>query len=707
MPQITHSSIPLQQLGAACGQPHPAGSVDGLLFQGVANAAHRAQLQGDTAVSAQPALLNAPAVVVTTAPPPQYPAKNFFSHPAQAFFRLSDDGRLFSCMRPVSVAGQPPRLNIFVQRLEGATPVGEARQITDETERDINAHEWKGSNTILYSKDCGGRENFHVLAVNVSTGKVLDLTPGETEEGKEQEHGKVKATVVNYLAGDPDHILVRHNGRDSSVFDIYRINVHTGAAAVVAKNPGNISTWRTDHAGKLRVALASDGLNTTVLYRDDENGDFRPIITTDYKTSVNPCLFDFDNKRIYAISNRGRDVKALVRIDPTKPDAEEVIFNPRTADVAVIDYSPHRQVLTSAGYETDTRRRKFFDSQSEALHGKLRGLLPGHEILLQSHTRDEGKFIVATYNDRTQGARYLYDVNTGELHPLAVINPALPESHMAPMQPIRFQARDGLVLHGYLTLPLGRATRNLPAIVMVHGGPRRRDSWGFNDEVQFFANRGYAVLQINFRGSIGYGRKFEEAGYREWGRAMQNDVIDGTRWLIEEGIADPKRIGVYGASYGGYVALAAAAFTPELYAAHVSYCGVSDVSTLLHSIPDHWKQELEKMYERIGHPVKDKAFLEAISPFLHAHRIKRPVFIAQGANDPRVPIGQSGQIVAALRANSVEVDYLVKENEGHTFRNQENAIEFYEHTMEFFARHLPAAEPPKPVAREEARHPDA
>ncbi|ANN71659.1 peptidase [Bordetella bronchialis] len=612
------------------------------------------------------------------ATPRQYPLKDFFRNPERGFFRLSDDGNMIAFMRPVSVDGQPPRMNIYVQSLQGATPVGEPRKITNESARDISSYVWKGSDTILYAKDFGGDENYHVVAVNVHSGKVLDLTP----------YDQVRAGIEDDLEDDPDHILVGHNQRDPQVFDVYRVNVRTGDSVRVAENPGNVVGWQTDHAGKVRAAITSDGLNTTLLYRDDEEQPFRPLITTDYRTHVSPILFTFDDKQLYALSNRGRDTLALVRIDPSQPDAEEMLFDPRRADLGGVGYSRRRKVLTVATYETDKPQRKFFDMQIEGIYRKLADRLQGYEFALQGQTRDEDKFIVAAYNDRTPGSRYVYDVKSDTLVKLADINPALPEQDMAPVQAISFQSRDGLTLHGYLTLPLGREPRNLPIIVNPHGGPWARDSWGYNAEAQFLANRGFGVLQINFRGSTGYGRKFWEASFGQWGLAMQDDITDGVQWLIAQGIADPKRIGIYGGSYGGYATLAGITFTPDLYAAAVDYVGVSNLFTFMNTIPPYWKPLLEKMYDMVGHPEKDKERLAATSPALHVDRIKTPLLIAQGAKDPRVNKAESDQVVEALRARGVEVEYMVKDNEGHGFHNDENKFEFYEAMERFFSEHL-------------------
>ncbi|TSH89567.1 S9 family peptidase [Verticiella sediminum] len=619
-----------------------------------------------------------PTAAAAAQPAKRLPLEDFFRNPEKGYFRLSDDGRTLGFMMPVGVDGNPPRMNVFVQPLENGRPTGEPRRLTAETARDIGNFFWKGSDIVLYQKDFGGDENFHVVAVDARDGTVTDLTP----------HEGVRASIEDDLPDDPDHVLISHNRRDAKVFDVYRVNVRTGDEVLVAQNPGNIVGWGTDHAGRVRVAVASEGLETVLLYREDEQAPFAPLVRTDYRTSVTPVFFTFDDRKLYTLSNRGRDRLSLVVLDPATPDAEELIFEPPTVDLGGVGYSRKRKVLTVATYEPARPERKFFDAQTEALFKRLGELLPGQEVQLQSWNLDEDTFIVAAYNDRTPGKRYLYSLEHDVLEELAEINPAVREDEMAEMRPIQYTSRDGLTIHGYLTLPRGRDPKNLACIVNPHGGPWARDSWGYNPEVQFLANRGFCVLQMNFRGSTGYGRKFWEAGFGEWGLKMQDDITDGVQWLVEQGIADPGRIGIYGASYGGYATLAGVTFTPELYAAAVDYVGVSNLFTFMNTIPPYWEPMLVQMRDMVGDPERDKERLAATSPALHAERIRTPLFIAQGARDPRVNKAESDQIVEALRARGVDVEYMVKENEGHGFHNEENRFEFYGAMEKFLIEHL-------------------
>jgi prolyl oligopeptidase PreP (S9A serine peptidase family) len=619
--------------------------------------------------------LLSPAVAQT---PPQFPVKDFFANPERAYFRLSEDGRTLGFMQPVAAPDGGRRLNVFVQPLQGSRLVGEPRQLTKETARDISLYYWKGSHTVLYDKDFGGDENFHVVSVDVKSGKVTDLTPGE----------KIRATILDILLDDPNHILVSHNRREASVFDVYRIDVRTGKETLVAQNPGDIIGWLTDHAGKLRVAFRTEGLNTSVLYRADEKGAFKPIITTDYKTEVEPAFFTFDNKKLYAISNRGRDKKALVVIDPAKPDGEQMLFAHPEVDLGGATFSRLRKKLTTAEYVAAKPERRIFDPQTKTLFDRIGAKLPGYELVLQSNTKAEDKYIVAAFSDLTPGARYIYDRKSDSITKLGDINAKIPASAMAPMKPVSYTSRDGLTINGYLTLPVGRDPKNLACVVNPHGGPWFRDVWGYNPEVQFLANRGMCVLQMNFRGSTGYGRTFWEASFGQWGLKMQDDITDGVQWLIAQGIADPKRVAIYGASYGGYATLAGVTSTPELYAAAVDYVGVSNLFTFMETIPPYWKPLLPKFHEMVGDPKKDEARMRATSPVFHADRIKTPLMIAQGARDPRVNKNESDQVVAALKQRGVAVEYIVKDNEGHGFRNEENQFEFYGAMEKFLRQHL-------------------
>ena len=601
----------------------------------------------------------------------EIPIRDFFRNPQEAGHQVSPDGKYLSWL-----ASYERRLNVHVRPI-GAGANEQAVRVTGETARDISGYFWKGDR-ILYVKDFGGDENFHVVSVNLKGEDLKDLTPGD----------KVKAIIVDGLVDDDRHIIVSHNKRDVKVFDVFRTNVVTGAETLIAQNPGNITGWLTDHDGKLRAATTTDGVNVTLLYRDNETDPFRPIVTTSFKESLRPLMFTFDNKRLFVASNRGRDKTGVFEFDPATAKEGRIIAEHQVVDVGRLSYSRKRKVLTAAVYTTWKTERKFLDAEAEAMYRAVEKELPGYEISFTSANKAEDKYIVASFSDKTRGKRYLYDKGTNKLTFLADVSPWLPEAELADMKPVSYKSRDGLTIHGYLTLPKGVAAKNLAVVVNPHGGPWARDAWGFNPEVQMLANRGYAVFQMNFRGSTGYGRKFWESSFKQWGLKMQDDITDGVNWLISEGIADRKKIAIYGGSYGGYATLAAITSTPDLYAAAVSYVGVSNLFTFLNTIPPYWKPYLEMLHEMVGHPEKDKELLAANSPVMQAHRIRTPLLVAQGAKDPRVNKAESDQMVDALKKRGVKVEYMVKENEGHGFANEENRFEFYGAMENFLAKHL-------------------
>jgi dipeptidyl aminopeptidase/acylaminoacyl peptidase len=600
---------------------------------------------------------------------PLIPMRDFFRNPEKVGFALSPNGEYLAFMQPWE-----RRLNVFVQKIGSDAAV----RVTSAKERDIAGFGWKGNGRLVFVQDKGGDENFHLYAVSIDGSNLKDLTPFE----------KVQAQIIDSLEENDNELLVGLNKRVPQIFDVYRINVNTGEMQMVAENPGNITSWRTDWDGRVRVASATDGVNNTLLYRKTEADKFTPVLTTSFKEAVTPLLFTFDNQHVYLATNVGRDKTAIIKYDIENKKELEKVFEHAEVDVTNLMVSRKRKVITGVSYNTEKAHYYFFDKQREALQQDLEKRLPGYEVRLAGSDKEEDKFLVRTFSDRSLGAYYFYDRKNKEFRKLADVSPWIKEDEMAEMKPITYQTRDGLTIHGYLTLPKGVTPKNLPVVVNPHGGPWFRDSWGFNPEVQFLANRGYAVLQVNFRGSTGYGRKFWEASFKQWGKTMQNDITDGVQWLIKQGVADPKRVGIYGGSYGGYATLAALTFTPDLYACGVDYVGVSNLFTFMKSIPPYWKPFLEMLYEMVGNPEKDQALLRETSPVFHVDKIKAPLLIAQGANDPRVNKNESDQIVAALKAKGIEVPYIVKDNEGHGFSNEENRFDFYRAMEEFLAKHL-------------------
>lgn len=600
---------------------------------------------------------------------PLIPMEDFFRNPDKSSFQISPDGQHIAYMKPWKT-----RMNVHVINVETT----DETRLTSSEDRGIYGYGWLGNNRIGYVKDDGGDENIHFFAVNIDGTNEIDLTPFEN----------VQTRMIDDLEDDPDHIILGLNKRDPRIHDAFRVNVTDGTMKLIAENPGNISGWMTDHEGNLRVAITSDGVNTSLLYRDSESESFKTILTTDFKVRVDPLFFTFDNKNLYVASNRNRDKSAIYTFDITETQEKELIFENDQVDVSGLMYSKKRKVLTGVSYTVAKREIFFFDDWRKDIQNKLERKFPGYEVGITSFSKDEKNAVVVTYSDKSRGTYYSYDVEKNELNELAKISPWLNEDHMAEMKPITYTSRDGLTIPGYLTLPVGSGGKNLPFVVHPHGGPWARDSWGYNSEVQFLANRGYAIFQMNFRGSTGYGRKFWESSFKQWGKTMQDDITDGVNWLIDQGIADPDRIAIYGASYGGYATLAGLAFTPDLYTCGVDYVGVSSLFTFMESMPPYWELYRSMMYEMVGHPENDKEMLASASPLLHVENIKVPLFIAQGANDPRVKKTESDQIVEALEARGIEVPYMVKDNEGHGFYNEENQFDFYREMEKFLEKYL-------------------
>lgn len=599
------------------------------------------------------------------------PLRDFFKNPESANYQISPDGKWVSFLKSYE-----RRMNIFVrENKDGADEI----RLTSATDRDIVNYFWKGNSHIIYTRDFGGDENFHVFTVDVKAKTEKDVT----------NFPNTRAEIIDSLENiKDDEVVISHNLRDKKVFDVFRLNIKTGKLALLAQNPGNIVNWVTDHNGKLRAAVESEGLNYHLLYRDSEGQKFSKIFSYTYKELFKPLFFTFDNRNLYAASNVNRDKEAIVEFDIKGKKESKIIYQHPEVDVNVLNYSRKRKVLTSARLTTWKILPQFFDPTYESIFNKVAEKLVGKEVRFVATTKNEEIFVVRSLSDRSLGAFYLYDVNKDELKLLAQSAPWLDEEKLNPTKPISYQTKDGFTVNGYLTLPKNKKPKNLPIVVNPHGGPWARDVWGYNPQIQFLANRGYGILQMNFRGSTGYGKKFLQASYKQWGLAMQEDIADGVRWLIQEGIADSDKICIYGGSYGGYATLAGLVKHPDLYACGIDYVGVSNLFTFLNTIPPYWLTELEKLYEMVGHPEKDKVQLTATSPALNADKIKAPLLVVQGAKDPRVNKAESDQMVQALEKKGVKVQYIVKENEGHGFRNEENRFEFYEAMEAFLKKHI-------------------
>lgn len=606
----------------------------------------------------------------------QIPLEDFFRNSERTGYQLSPDGSYISYMAPYK-----DRLNVFVRRVDETDE--HAIRITNETERSVAGYMWADNQRLLYMKDTAGDENYQLYGVH---------RDGSDDRAYTAFDG-VRTSLIDDLEEQQGVVMIGMNKRNPEVFDPYRLNIETGELTLLAENPGNIQGWMTDHDGRLRVATAIvDGVNTQILYRDTEDEPFKPVLTTNFRDVVSFMEFTPDNKEVYAATNLHRDKTILVRMNPATCEELEVLYENERYDIASISYSRKRKKLLSV-YCTGHKEpvRHYFDAEEEQLRQRIKAHFPNQRYGIADTDKAEENYLIYVGGDRTRGSYWHYNALTDEAKKIADLAPWIKSDEMNAMHPVCYTTRDGLQIEAYLTLPDGLTpdtAKQLPVVVNPHGGPWARDCWGYSSEVQFLSNRGYAVFQMNFRGSTGYGRHFLEASYKQWGLKMQDDITDGVKWLIEQGIANPKRIAIYGGSYGGYATLAGLTFTPDLYACGIDYVGVSNLFTFMQTIPPYWRPMLEMMYEQVGHPEHDADQLAATSPALHADKIKVPLFVAQGANDPRVNKAESDQMVEALRQRGVVVEYMVKDNEGHGFHNQENRFDFYRAMERFLKAHL-------------------
>lgn len=607
-------------------------------------------------------------------PTREIPLEDFLRNPQRTDYKISPDGAYYAYVGPYGGIN-----NIFIRKIGE----DEAVRLTDASDRDIVRFFWGNSTNIMYLQDNEGDENYKLYRVGIDSREITCLT----------DFDGVSTRVVDRLGNRPDEILISMNKRDPEVFDAYRLNVETGEMELLAENPGNIRGWMADNAGIVRIGFA-DG----IMYRNDEESPFVKAMSLDSDDTFLPRYFTPDNKSVYAYSSVGRDRIAIVEYDLETGCEVRVLFEHPKYDAFGDDerdhfkYSHERQKLFYALYTADRRAIHFFDNDIEAIYRGLEEEIGDYEIVFKSATDDFSRFILEVSSDRLPGAYYLYDCRSAELELLSLAAPWLKEEEMAVMKPIQYRSRDGLTIHGYLTLPNGLDPENLPLIIHPHAGPQWRNSWGFDSRVQFLANRGYAVLQVNYRGSEGYGKEFLRAGFRQWGLRMQDDITDGADWLIDGGIADRDRVGIFGWSYGGYAALAGLTFTPELYACGLDLWGISNYFTLYESFPPYWRPFLEQVNERWGDPVADSLQMYETSPVFHVERIRAPVFIAQGANDPRVRMSQSEQMVDELEKHGKEYEYYLIEGEGHAFSNEEKAIALMRRIEAFLSKHMTGEE---------------
>ena len=618
--------------------------------------------------------------------PPIIDRQLLFDAPEIAGGQLSPDGKFISFIKPYKGTQ-----NIWIKKLNEDFTA--AKPITADTVRPIRSYFWtRDGKYILYSQDKGGDENFNIYAVNPleapAAGSDIPINRDLTNlKG-------VRVFIYSLPLTDPDAIYIGLNDRDKAWHDLYKMKISTGERTLVRQNSATdrITGWLFDWNDQLRLATRSNNDGSNDILRVDAK-ELTKIYTTSVFEEANPIVFNKDNKRVYMTTNKGDniDLSQLILFDPVTLKEEFIESDPlKRVDIGNVFYSEKSKQIIYISYEDERNRIYWKDKSFEEDYNLIKKEIPNTDINFASTTTDENYWLLSASADVDPGSTYLFDRTTKKLTFQYRPRPNIPVKDLAEMKAIRYKSSDGLEIPAFLTLPKGLEPKNLPLIVFPHGGPWARDGWGYNSYAQFLANRGYAVLSPNFRSSTGYGKKFLNAGNKQWGEKMQDDLTWGVKYLIKEGTADSTKIGIMGGSYGGYATLAGVAFTPDVYACGVSIVGPSNLITLMNSIPPYWESIRKIFYTRMGDPSnpEGKAQLERQSPLNSANKIKAALLVVQGANDPRVNKAESNQIVIALRERGFPVEYIVAPDEGHGFARPVNNMAMLASSEKFLAKHL-------------------
>jgi dipeptidyl aminopeptidase/acylaminoacyl peptidase len=630
--------------------------------------------------------------------PPLLDRELFFGNPQLSSGQLSPDGKMITFLKPYNGI-----MNVWIKEFD--QPFEAARPLTD-SQRPLYGYGWtEDGKYILYVKDQDGDENMNLFAVDPSVAVAAgELPPSRNLTPLDE----VTAQLVHTSQRDPDLLWVGLNDRDKAWHDLYRLRISTGELTLIYENLDRITSYDFDWDDNLRLLYRTDEQGTTTILRIDGD-NLEPIYETLVTESASVVGWSADNSKMYLVSNRGDlDLLTLFLMDPHSGEKTLIESDPeQRVDFGSLRLDRNTRQVISTSY-TDDRSRNYWQNKAwEANYKFLENRFPGREIAFQSSTLDYSKFLISVSGDRYASEAWFFDAKTRELIFQYTPRPELKEveAHLAPMEPVRYASSDGLEISGYLTTPVGVAAEQLPLVVLVHGGPKGpRDYWGYDPLVQFLANRGYAVLQPNFRASGGYGKAFLNAGDLQWGRLMQDDITWGVKHLIASGVADPERVCIMGGSYGGYATLAGLAFTPDLYACGVDIVGPSNIFTLLDSIPAYWEAGRAFLYGMVGDPNTEEGreLIRQASPLFSAESINRPLLIIQGANDPRVKKAEADQIVIALRDRGHAVSYLLADDEGHGFAKPVNRMAMYAEVERFLAEQLGGryqGEMPEEVAR--------
>jgi dipeptidyl aminopeptidase/acylaminoacyl peptidase len=616
-------------------------------------------------------------MIATAAPlafadlPPLIPREVLFGNPDKASPKISPDGKYLAYLAP----DDKNVLQVWVRPIDKP----EAKKITSDEKRGIRQYFWAfDGKHLLYLQDKGGDENFHLFATELATGKTRDLTPFDG----------VRVQGVELDEKHPDTILVGMNKRNKAAFDMHRITLSTGEEKLDTENPGLVLGWTTDKDFVVRAATAVN-MKTggyDLMVREKPGADWKVIKQWTNEEQGQAAGFGNDAHTLYVIGNDNANTMRLTRFD-LATGKEEVLAEDKDADISGAMISDRKRIPLAVAFTKARTEWKALDDSVKADLEALAQVRRG-DFSVISQTADENTWVVAYEVDDGPVAYYLYSRPTKKAEFLFTNNSKLEKVRLAQMEPISYTAKDGLTIHGYLTKPVGVEAKNLPAVLLVHGGPWARDEWGYDPMAQWLANRGYAVLQVNFRGSTGYGKAFLNAGNKEWGGKMHQDLIDAKEWLVKQGVADPKKVAIMGGSYGGYATLVGLTFTPEEFACGVDIVGPSNIVTLLKTVPPYWAPAKALFAKRVGDLEKEEEFLKERSPLFRVNAITKPLLIGQGANDPRVKQAESDQIVEAMRKNGKPVEYVVYPDEGHGFARPENRLHFNAIAEQFLAKHL-------------------
>ena len=607
-----------------------------------------------------------------------------FGNPEYAGAQISPDGKYISFIKPYK-----DTMNVWVKGVD--EPFESARPMTADTARPVRSYFWsRDGKFILFVQDKGGDENFNVYAVNPAdkpaTGTDVPAARNITDAKG------VRAMIQAVPDSDPDAIYVGINERDKAWHDLYKVKISTGERTLISENKDRYQGMIFDNTDKLRLATRAAQNGDTEVLRIGADGKATKIYDCNSFETCGPVRFHKDNKRVYMQTNKGNlDLVELVLMDAETGAVTKVEGDPLgKVDFGGANFSDVSDELIATVYNDDRLRIYWKNKDFEKDYNFIKKKLGDRDVGFQSASKDESKWIVVTSSDVDPGTVWLYERKNKNLKSLYQIREKLDRASLSPMKPVRYKSSDGLEIPAYLTIPKGSNGKNLPTVLYIHGGPWGRDSWGYHSYAQFLANRGYAVLQPNFRASTGYGKKFLNAGNNEWGQKMQDDITWGKKYLVEQGIADPKRVAIMGGSYGGYAALAGVAFTPDEYAASVAIVAPSNLQTLLEAIPPYWEAIRTVFYKRMGDPNTPEglAQMKRQSPLTNADKIKTPLLVVQGANDPRVNKRESDQIVIALRDRNYPVEYIVAPDEGHGFARPVNNMAMIATSEKFLAKHL-------------------